>query len=237
MAGSPNCAKCSVGRAIVFAAGQKAARHLIFRELFPCPPAIPNRKPVQLVDLTMQPVTPPTDGDLVRLMMAGSEDAFGVLYERWSPSVYRFALHMSGDQQIAEEVAQETFMSFIRQPSMFDPTRGSLVSWLLGIARNMTRRALGVAAYEEALDESADLASPSDVLNDLTRRESIEAVRQAVVTLPASYREVVVLCDLQEMDYRDAAVALECPVGTVRSRLHRARAMLITKLQGMRCLA
>ena len=184
----------------------------------------------------MQPITPPTDGDLLRLMKAGSEDAFGVLYERWSGSVYRFALHMSGDQHIAEEVTQDTFMTLVRRTELFDESRGSLVSWLLGIARNKTRRALGAALDDAALDESIDLASSADLLGDLTRRETVEAVRQAVVSLPAAYREVVVLCDLQEMDYRDAAAVLACPVGTVRSRLHRARTMLLAKLQ-MRCFA
>jgi len=183
----------------------------------------------------MQPVTPPTDGDLVRLVAAGNEDAFGALYERCSPSVHRFALHMSGDRHIAEEVTQETFMALIRRPSMFDESRGPLVSWLLGIARNITRRALGASADEAALDETADVAGSADVLSDLTRRETIDAVRQAVVSLPAAYREVVVLCDLQEMDYRDVAVTLACPVGTVRSRLHRARSILMAKLQ-TRCL-
>ncbi len=184
----------------------------------------------------MQPVTPPTDGDLVRLMMAGDQDAFGALYERWSPSVYRFALHMSGDRHMAEEVTQETFMTLIRRPVMFDESRGPMVAWLMGIARNMTRRALGATCGEEVLDESTEVAAPADVLDDLTRRQTIDAVRQAVVSLPAAYREVVVLCDLQEMDYRDAAAALDCPVGTVRSRLHRARTMLVAKLQ-TRCFA
>lgn len=168
-------------------------------------------------------------------MMAGSEDAFSALYERWSPSVYRFALHMSGDQHMAEEVTQETFITFIRRRSAFDETRGALGAWLLGIARNLTRRALGSPAGEEPLDESAECAAPGDVLCDLTRRETIEAVRQAVASLPPAYREVVALCDLEEMDYRDAAAALECPVGTVRSRLHRARGMLAAKL-GARCV-
>ena len=72
------------------------------------------------------------------------------------------------------------------------------------------------------------------MLDDLTRRETIDAVRQAVISLPPAYREVVVLCDLQELDYRDVAETLDCPVGTVRSRLHRARTMLIAKLR-MRC--
>lgn len=179
----------------------------------------------------MQPVTPPTDGDLIRLLTAGNEHAFEVLYERWSPAVYRFALHMSGDQHLAEEVTQDTFMTVIHRPSMFDETRGTVAGWLLGIARNKTRRALGSAPHEDELDDTTELSSPSDVLQDLTRRETIEAVRQAVVSLPAAYREVVVLCDLQEMDYRDAAAALECPIGTVRSRLHRARTLLMVKLQ------
>lgn len=160
-----------------------------------------------------------------------------MLYERWSPSVYRFALHMSGDQHMAEEVTQDTFMTLVRQPSMFDETRGAMVSWLVGIARNLTRRALGASPDDECLDDSAtDCAATTDILGDLTRRETIEAVRQAVMSLPPVFREVVVLCDLQEMDYRDAAVALDCPVGTVRSRLHRARTMLVAKLQA-RCFA
>ena len=178
--------------------------------------------------------TPPSDGDLLRLMAAGSEDAFGVLYLRWSPSVYRFALHMSGDQPIAEEVTQDTFMTLVRRPSMFDETRGALISWLLGIARNLTRRALGASPDDACLDDSAEFAGPTDILSDLTRREMIDAVRQAVLSLPPAYREVVVLCDLQEMDYSDAAAALDCPVGTVRSRLHRGRTILMTKLQA-RC--
>jgi RNA polymerase sigma-70 factor (ECF subfamily) len=176
----------------------------------------------------------PTDGDLLRLMMAGSEDAFGQLYDRWSAAVYRFALHMSGDQHIAEDVTQETFIAVIRRPALFDDTRGAVGSWLLGIARNLTRRALGAAPDDEPLADSTDCAGTSDILCDLTRRETIDAVRQAVASLPPAYREVVVLCDLQEMDYRDAAEALECPVGTVRSRLHRARTMLVAKLQA-RC--
>ena len=66
---------------------------------------------------------------------------------------------------------------------------------------------------------------------DLTQRESVDALWRAVLALPRRYREVVILCDLEELDYSDAAAALGCPVGTVRSRLHRARALLLEKLQ------
>ena len=77
---------------------------------------------------------------------------------------------------------------------------------------------------------AAELAADDDVLDDLTRRETIEAVRSAVLSLPTQYREAVVLCDLENASYEDAAAALECPVGTVRSRLSRGRGMLAQKL-------
>ena len=68
-------------------------------------------------------------------------------------------------------------------------------------------------------------------LGDLTRKETIEEVRRAVLSLPGHYREVVVLCDLHEMDYAEASSVLSCSVGTVRSRLHRARRLLLDKLK------
>jgi RNA polymerase sigma-70 factor (ECF subfamily) len=76
----------------------------------------------------------------------------------------------------------------------------------------------GVAAFPDHSDE-------------LVSRENIRRVRQAIATLPENYREVVVLCEMDEMSYEDAAVVLECPIGTVRSRLHRAKAMLSEKLR------
>lgn len=85
----------------------------------------------------------------------------------------------------------------------------------------------------EDFDARAEgLTADEDVLDDLTRRETIEAVRNAVLSLPALYREVVVLCDLEDATYEAAAAALDCPVGTVRSRLSRGRAMLGQKLAG-----
>ena len=71
-----------------------------------------------------------------------------------------------------------------------------------------------------------NLPDGSDVLEDLTRRESVEQVRRAVLSLPPVYREVVVLCEFQDSSYEEAALALDCPVGTIRSRLNRARGML-----------
>ncbi|MGO9274188.1 MAG: RNA polymerase sigma factor [Terriglobia bacterium] len=183
-----------------------------------------------------------SDGDLLRLLKAGNEEAFLVLYRRRQGGIYRFALHMSGDPDAAEEVTQEVFLALIRNPGQYDPERGSLAAFLYGVARNHVLRHLEQnRRYLPLTEDSADdgegvwgvpFAGPDDPLADLARAETIERVRQGVLALPPAYREVVVLCDLQELDYAEAARALACPVGTVRSRLHRARTLLMQKLRG-----
>ena len=187
----------------------------------------------------MQLSTPPSDAELLRLMSAGDEDAFTAIYRRRQAGVYRFALQMSGSEAVAEDVVQEVFMVLMRDADKFDPTRGSLAAYLYGIARNLVLRSFQkerplVALSEEAEDEGGtrgELVAHHDPLGDLTRGETVARVRQAVLALPEHYREVVVLCELHEMSYAEAAEALECAVGTVRSRLHRGRAMLVERLR------
>lgn len=180
------------------------------------------------------------DYELLRSMLAGNEDALVVLYRRRQAPIYRFAYQMSGSVTLAEDVTQEVFLFLMRDAHVFDPARGSLNSFLLGVARNYVLRRLRgdhlLAARSaeidaEVIDEQIDESNP---LDDLTRAESIESVRRAVLSLPERYREVVVLCDLQEMSYGEAAEVLECAIGTVRSRLHRARALLLNKLRPVR---
>jgi RNA polymerase sigma-70 factor (ECF subfamily) len=163
---------------------------------------------------------------------------FSEIYRQHSLKIFRFALHMSGSGAVAEEVTQETFLTLIHRPNAFDPARGNMAAFLFGVARNLVQRHLkSERRFEPVEEEESDsFASGEDILGDLTRREDIQAVQDAVLALPPKYREVVVLCDLQEMSYEAAAVLLECVVGTVRSRLHRARNLLVAKLQA-RCLA
>lgn len=203
-----------------------------------------------------------TDDGLLRRMSGGDEDAFTLLYQRKHPAIYRFALHMAGNPAVAEDVTQEVFMTLIRDTRRFDPERGTLTSFLFGIARNFLRKrweqdrrivalpdshgdfshfepwdrvgscsgqhtAIGTTAWRGNGNASAQ---PAD---QFASHETVARVRQAIATLPENYREVVVLCELEEMSYDDAAAALECPVGTVRSRLHRARALLIEKLRDL----
>jgi RNA polymerase sigma-70 factor (ECF subfamily) len=184
-----------------------------------------------------------SDAELLRLMLAGDEGAFTALYRRRQGGVYRFALQMSGSEALAEDVVQETFMVLMRDGGNFDAARGSLAAYLYGIARNHVLRAFDRERALVRFDDEADdgpetphenLITRPDPLGDLTRAETIEKLRQAVLALPPHYREVVVLCELHEMSYVEAAGALGCAVGTVRSRLHRARAMLAEKMRGQR---
>lgn len=175
-------------------------------------------------------------------MSAGDEEAMTALYRRRQSGIYRFALQMCGSRALAEDVTQEVFMLLIRDGHSFDPARGGLSTFLVGVARNLLlqrlRRERFYAPMEESADEqAATIKSASAVdgpLEDFTRMESIASLRLAVLALPTRYREVIVLCDLQEMSYVEAAEVLDCAVGTVRSRLHRGRALLIEKLRPAR---
>jgi RNA polymerase sigma-70 factor (ECF subfamily) len=180
-----------------------------------------------------------SDVDLLRLMMAGDENAFTILYRRRQAAVFRYSLQMTGSRAIAEDVTQEVFVVLMREASRYDAARGTLASFLYGVARNtllrrmeQERRFVGLEDESEGGGSLNDvLAGPCDPHQELSTKETVERVRIAVLSLPPRYREVVVLCDLHELSYEDAAAAIGCAVGTVRSRLHRGRAMLIEKLQ------
>jgi RNA polymerase sigma-70 factor, ECF subfamily len=177
-----------------------------------------------------------TDEQLLVQALAGDEDAFTALYRRRQGPIFRFALHMSGSSPIAEEVTQDVFMFLIQRGHGFDPSRATLGAYLFGVARNYVRRAMERHYSETALnspvdDEAQALTVNSDPGEGIARQQTSTALWKAVLSLPEHYREVVVLCDLQELTYADAAESLGCALGTIRSRLHRAHEMLSRKLQ------
>jgi RNA polymerase sigma-70 factor (ECF subfamily) len=177
-----------------------------------------------------------TDCELLQAVARGSEEALATLYRRKQGSIYRFALQMSGSHALAEDVLQEVFMVLIRGKAEYDSTRGSVNALLLGIARNHVLRRLHyqqglVSLEDESVEKTQVTAEIDGPLSQLSRSETLESVRRTILTLPEHYREVVILCELQEMSYVEAAGILGCAVGTVRSRLHRARAVLIEKLR------
>jgi RNA polymerase sigma-70 factor, ECF subfamily len=174
-----------------------------------------------------------SDVELLELMKAGKEEGLSALYRRQSRAVHRFAFQMCGSQALADDVTQEVFLALIRQGNNYDPAKGTLHAFLLGVARNHVLRRLRrersyVSIEENAAEQKAGADGP---LDEFSRSETVESVRSAILTLPERYREVVVLCDLEELSYQEAAAVLGCAIGTVRSRLHRARALLIGKLR------
>jgi RNA polymerase sigma-70 factor (ECF subfamily) len=183
-----------------------------------------------------------TDDLLLRKAGKGDEDAFVILYRRHQSALYRFALRMTGSAWGAEEVVQDVFMTLMKEPKKYDASRGALGAFLFGIARNRVMKLLERLPREVSLEEkNEDGAGGGLALRDsftpavwAEKRQRSERVRAAVMELPLEFRETVVLCELEEMSYEEAAQMIGCPVGTIRSRLHRGRALLLAKLEMLR---
>jgi RNA polymerase sigma-70 factor (ECF subfamily) len=177
------------------------------------------------------------DDLLISRIAAGDRDAFAELYRRHRSDVCRFAAHMCGSATLAEDIVHEAFVAVIDSASRYRPGQTAAKLWLLGIARNHARRARTAhptlsLSEDEAKRDASHIAVRTDPIGDIERQRHVEALRRAVVALPVRYREAVVLCDLHELSYADAATALNCAIGTVRSRLHRGRALLARRLCG-----
>jgi RNA polymerase sigma-70 factor (ECF subfamily) len=172
------------------------------------------------------------DAKLLRRACNGNESAFLELFARYQRRIYQYAARMCG-RAAADDIVQETFLAVLKG-GRFDASKGTVASYMLGIARHHVIRHLasrGADLRETSSPGDLSIAeaheNPFDIL---ARQRTVAAVREAVEWLPPLYREVVVLCDLQEMDYALVADLIACPIGTVRSRLHRARALLCAKL-------
>ena len=179
-----------------------------------------------------------SDAELLRRGLAGDEDAFRAVYERLKSGIFRYAFYMTNSRTTAEEVTQEVFLTLLRKGEQFDSAQGDVGAFTFGFARNIVHRALRREKYQRLLfagakDEvAAEPASASDALTTgLIRGENVLRVRAAIGALPEHYRQVVVLCDLCELSYGEAAARLECAVGTIRSRLNRAHGLLARKLK------
>ena len=183
-----------------------------------------------------------SDAVLLKRALAGQERAFLTLYERLKVGVFRYAFYMTGSRTAAEEVAQEVFLTLLKEGGNYRESRGEVGAFVFGIARNFVRRM-------ERRERAFEPLPGDDTLNNLAgslteERESLatqvarsqltERVQAAVASLPDHYRQPVVLCDLCELSYQEAATRLGCAVGTVRSRLNRAHRLLAQKLQPLR---
>jgi RNA polymerase sigma-70 factor, ECF subfamily len=140
-------------------------------------------------------------------------------FEEHQDAVYRFAWRMTNSPAVAEDIAQDVFVALLRRPDSFDPKRGQLRSFLLGITRNLVLKRWRDEHQWEALEDEQLITHPIDVY----RGETAQLVAKAVQLLPPLQREVLILAQYEELSLEEIARAVEAEVGTVKSRLHRAR--------------
>ena len=173
----------------------------------------------------------PSDEELAARAIAGERDAFGAIYQRHHVAIYRFARAMTGSTTLAEDVTQETFVELIRTLPRYDAGRGPLRTYVYAIARNVSRyrlrRERRFVEFDAAMHEPWTSADPA---HPMIQSQTVARVRAFIRALSSRYREVLVLCDLQGLSYEEAAAVIRAPVGTVRSRLHRARQQLAERL-------
>ncbi|MBO0910487.1 MAG: RNA polymerase sigma factor [Acidobacteria bacterium] len=178
------------------------------------------------------------DSELLRRSVGGDEGAFLGLYERLKAPIFRYAFHMTNSRPAAEEVTQDVFLALVKIGGRYKEAKGDVQAFAFGIARNLVRR---VRRREQLYQElprpegreklAAGQTAAEGVSGELIRHERLESMRSAIASLPGHYRQVVVMCDLCELSYAEAASRLGCAVGTVRSRLNRAHRMLARKLK------
>jgi RNA polymerase sigma-70 factor (ECF subfamily) len=171
--------------------------------------------------------------------LSGGEAEFSGLYHQHQPALYRFLLQLGARPQVAEELVQEVFLAWLRRPGNYQPTRGSLRAYLLGIGRRLLRRHWRRHRLEILWNPLAP--EPNDggrAAAALDAQQSFDGdsrwLQTALAALPWRYREAVVLCDLQEISYAQAAQILHCRSGTVASRRHRGHKLLQVRLEQRR---
>ncbi|GII29398.1 hypothetical protein Pmi06nite_28400 [Planotetraspora mira] len=162
---------------------------------------------------------------------AGDETAFVVLFREHGTAVYNHCFRLTGDWSVAEDCTSLVFLETWRLREKVEPEGSSLLPWLLGIATNVVHRRRRVARRHQALMERMPAPGllpdfADEVVGRLEDQEKIAAVRQVLERLPKADRDVLALCAWAGLDYAAAAQALGVPVGTVRSRLSRARRRL-----------
>jgi len=168
------------------------------------------------------------DVRLLAEIVAGVEQSFVELYRRRHNDVYRFAFAMAKSRSFAQDVTQEVFLNVLENASRFDSAKGTVRAWLFGCARHVTLDRLRLERRWTD-DMPADLGT-LDSDERLLADQRVERLHAAIARLPVEYREALVLFELQELTYAETATVLDCPIGTVRSRLHRGRVLLATML-------
>jgi RNA polymerase sigma-70 factor (ECF subfamily) len=177
----------------------------------------------------------PSDPELLQRMASGDREALAVIFRRHHGTVYRFSRQMLGSKEAAEDVTQDVFVALTRSAGRFNPAVASLSTYLYGIARNLVlqyykrSRSRAEVNLDAVSGHEGAFATSCDPAESISRTQMTRQLRLAILRLPVHYREVVVLCELNGLSYEEAATVAGCPVGTIRSRLSRARQMLVER--------
>jgi RNA polymerase sigma-70 factor, ECF subfamily len=170
----------------------------------------------------------------LQLARSGDEAAFTALYRRHRAAVYRFAWLISGSESHAADVTQDVFLALLDGKSGYDPARGSLAAYLCGIARFRAYRLTDRRAPSVDIDALPEAQHEHDApelpFERVQRNRALQSLYDAIRRLPAPFRDVLMLVELQQMSYVEAATIAGIEVGTVRSRLSRAKAKLAQML-------
>ena len=181
-----------------------------------------------------------TDVDLLRQLRGGTASAFQALYRRHQGPLYRFALLRCGSPDTAADIVQDVFLGLLAGSFTYDATRGQLLPFLFGVARNLAmkhdeprHRTESLQADDDGGESEAELLAEDDAgepLQRLLSNELAEQVRQALARIAPHYRDALILYELHELSYAEIAQVCDVDIGTVRSRLSRARALLARRL-------
>ena len=180
----------------------------------------------------------PGDVALLADAVRGDLEAFGTLFRRHQQRVFRFARAMTGSSDAAEDITQEVFVVLLTDAGRFDPSRAAFTTYVYGIVRNLSRhrvrRERPGPSLDDLLREGRDIDADDDPSRLVEGAELASAVRRALIALPSRYRELIVLCDLHDLSYEEAADVVGATVGAVRSRLHKGRTLLRLRLARVR---
>jgi RNA polymerase sigma-70 factor (ECF subfamily) len=170
-----------------------------------------------------------TEAELLEFACRGDESAFRAIYDHHRDCVFRFAYRMLGSVAAAEDITHDCFLSLLKKPQLFDPDRASLKTYLCAAARNMVWKQLrrrGMETDVEEVDETRTTVWQNGPYESMRSTEIAEEVRKAVAFLPPLQREAIILFEFEELSLTDAAAAARTDIGTIKSRLHRARQRL-----------
>jgi RNA polymerase sigma factor (sigma-70 family) len=177
------------------------------------------------------------DSERMARLATGDTSALRELYEKHGRALLRFSSAMCRSRQAAEDLVHDTFVALLRGPHLFDPQQGSVYGYLCGILRHRISRHFRRQKHLVSLVDDAGLQTTPDhqpgPADEIARSEINAVFRRALLELPLPHREIIALCDLEELPYHAVADILQCPIGTVRSRLHRARALLTLRLASL----